>query len=137
MKETKITFSRMGITSEGSPRRVVHYPALWIFNPLTGETKQFGQLLLGKEITKRNLVTIGDPEEYVFVMTKENFFSFDRESGELIAKVGVETLSGTPLECNPRGIIFREGNHITLYDRELKKSSERDLTQEEIEELDG
>ena len=137
MKKTKITFSRMGIISEDTPRRVVHYPVLWIFNPVTGETKQFAQLLLGKEITKRNLVSIGDPEEYVFVMTKENYYSFDRESGDLITKVGVDSLSGTPLECNHRGIVFREGNHITLYDRELKKSSERDLTQEEIEELDG
>lgn len=136
MKETKITFSRMGITSEGTPRRVVHYPVLWIFNPATGETNQFGQLLLSKEITKRNLVTIGDPEEYVFVMTKENYYSFDRESGELITKISVASLPGVPLETNPRGIIFREGNHIILYDRELKKSSERDLTQEEIEELD-
>lgn len=112
MKETKITFSRMGITSEGSQKRVIHYPVLRIYNPVSNEMKQFGQLLLSNEITRRNLVAIGDPDEYVFVMTKENYYSFDRESGDLITKVGVASLSGTPLECNHKGIVFREGNQL-------------------------
>lgn len=127
----------MGITSEDTPRRIIHYPVLWIFNPASGKTERFDQFLLGSEITKRNLVTIGDTDEYVFVMTKENYYSFDRESGELITKVNVDSLSGSPLECHPKGIVFRERNHIILYDKELKRSRERDLTQEEIEELDG
>lgn len=137
MAQTRVSFSQIGITSSMNPKRqVLHYPVLWILNPQTGRCKRHDHLELKDEITKNNYQGLAEAAEFVLVLTQSVYYSFSSKDGQLITKSPRSEVSGQIIGVQAEGVLFRDNNYLILRDKELNEVGKRELTLEEIQELD-
>lgn len=137
MAQTRVSFSQIGITSAGLPKRqVLHYPVLWILNPSTGRCKRHDHLELKDEINKSNYQGLAEAADFVLVITKSSYYSFSSNDGNIIIKSLRSDISGDIIGVQAEGVLFRDKNFLVLRDKELKEVSKRELTKDELEELD-
>lgn len=137
MAQTRVSFSQIGITSAGLPKRqVLHYPVLWILNPSTGRCKRHDHLELKDEINKSNYQGLAEAADFVLVITKSSYYSFSSNDGNLIIKSLRSDISGDIIGVQAEGVLFRDKNFLVLRDKELKEVCKRELTKDELEELD-
>lgn len=137
MAQTRVSFSQIGITSAGLPKRqVLHYPVLWILNPSTGRCKRHDHLELKDEINKSNYQGLAEAADFVLVITKSSYYSFSLNDGNLIIKSLRSDVPGKIIGVQAEGVLFRDKNFLILRDKELKEAGKRELTKDELEELD-
>lgn len=137
MAQTRVSFSQIGITSAGlSKRQVLHYPVLWILNPSTGRCKRHDHLELKDEINKSNYQGLAEAADFVLVITKSSYYSFSSNDGNLIFKSLRSDVPGKIIGVQAEGVLFQEKNFLILRDKELKEVGKRELTTDELEELE-
>lgn len=137
MAQTRVSFSQIGVTSIKNPKRqVLQYPVLWILNPLTGRCKRHDHIELKDEINKSNYQGLAEAEDFVLVITKSAYYSFSSKDGNLITKSLRSDHLGQIIGVQAEGVLFRDKNFLILRDKELNEVGKRELTKDEIEELD-
>ena len=137
MAQTRISFSESGVTSISNPKhQIMRYPVLWIKNPNTGRCKRFGHLELKDEINNQNYRGLAEAKEFVLIVTDNDYFSFASSDGTLITKVSNDIIRGHIVGVQPEGVLFREDSKLTLLDKGLKQIASRELTAEEIQQLE-
>ena len=137
MAQTRISFSEIGVTSSSNPtRQVMRYPVLWVKNPKTGRCKRFDHLELKDEINKQNYRGLAEAKEFVLIVTDNDYYSFASSDGTLITKVSTDIIRGHIVGVQTEGVLFRDDSKLTLLDKDLKQIACRELTAEEIQQLE-
>lgn len=138
MAETKLSFSKIGITDSEFPKQcVLHYPVLWILNPQTGRAKRYDHIELKDEITKKNYQGLAETSEFVMVITEETYYSFSSLDGSVISKVPKNTIKGQIIGTQDERVLVRDNNMLHLYGKNLTLLGGRELTQEEMQQLEN
>jgi|GEM_PF-6109496 hypothetical protein len=135
MAETRVSFSEIGLNTPNTHKKL-RYPVLWIYNPQTGRCKRHDHPELMHEITKDNYEGYAETFEFVLVVTTNCYYSFSAKDGSLITKSPRENISSEIISVQKEGVLFRNKNMLILVNNELKEIGRRELSQEEIDDLD-
>lgn len=139
IKTVKISFSRIGITTSNTPRRVCYIPMATIkyMNTkrkqkqvyLTGDTLgEIGSSVISKQ-TFLGLIIGGS---FFAVLCKDNLYHFFNEEGEHITS---REIIGVPVQVGEDDFIIRNGDILTMYSATGEMLKWRQLTEEEKEQL--
>ena len=137
IESAKITFSRLGIhTSDG------YQGAIWmprVALRIQGRKSAKTGYLPGKDrldrFGKKDLLGLCILREYIVVITKNEYIIVDEKAEEKASLNPREV--GRIVGVQEEGFLSVKDNHLMLRDITGSIISERDLTEEEIRELNG
>ena len=139
IKTVKISFSRIGITTSNTARRVFYLPVATI-KYMDAKRKQKQELLIGASlgdmdscvISKDTYLGLVIGGSFFAVLCKDNMYHFFNEEGEHITS---REIIGVPVQVGEDDFIVRNGDILTMYSATGEMLRWRQLTQEEKEQL--
>ena len=127
IKTVKISFSRIGITTSNTPRRVCYLPMATI-KYIDAKKKQKQEFLTGASLGDMDSCVISK-KTYLGLVIGGSFFD---EEGEHIAS---REIIGVPVQVGEDDFIVRNGDILTMYSATGETLKWRHLTEEEKEQL--
>lgn len=139
IKTVKISFSRFGITTSNTPRRVFYLPMATI-KYMDAKRKQKQEFLIGASlgdmdscvISKKTYIGLVIGGSFFVVLCKDNMYHFFNEEGEHVSSCEI---IGVPVQVGEDDFIVRNGDILTMYSATGEMLRWRQLTQEEKEQL--
>ena len=139
IKTVKISFSRIGITTSNTPRRVCYLPMATI-KYMDTKRKQKQEFLTGATlgdmdscvISKKTYLGLVIGRSFFAVLCKDNMYHFFNEEGGYIAS---REIIGVPIQVGEEDFIVRDGDIVRMYSATGETLKWRQLTEEEKEQL--
>ena len=139
IKSVKIPFSRIGITTSNTPRRVCYLPMATIKH-MDAKRKQKQEFLTGASlgdmdscvISKKTYLGLVIGGSFFAVLCKDYMYHFFDEEGEHIAS---REIIGVLVQVGEDDFIVRNGDILTMYSATGETLKWRHLTEEEKEQL--
>ena len=124
----KISYSRVGVTCPGQPRKVMYFPVVSIIHDEKGATKS--KVFLNKMVDSKKYYTGWiEGKTYIAGATNEGYDFFD-EKGKQTGAVTIASV-GRVIQANVDSIICLKGVVICEVSAEGKVLGSRELTAEE------
>lgn len=139
IKTVKISFSRFGITTSNTARRVFYLPVATI-KYMDAKRKQKQEFLIGASlgdmdscvISKKTYIGLVIGGSFFVVLCKDNMYHFFNEEGEHVSSCEI---IGVPVQVGEDDFIVRNGDILTMYSATGEMLRWRQLTEEEKEQL--
>lgn len=119
IKTVKISFSRIGITTSNTPRRVFYLPVATI-KYMDAKRKQKQEFLIGASlgdmdscvISKKTYIGLVIGGSFFAVLCKDNMYHFFNEEGEHVSSCEI---IGVPVQVGEDDFVVRNGDILTMY----------------------
>ena len=128
MSSVKVYFSKFGVTTNQSKRRVLYVPAAKI-TYTDKKRKSKTEYYFGSPITKKNYMGMIEGGSFFVIVRQPNIFHFFNSEGEQVAEVEI---NGEPIQANEDDFVVKDGNTVIWYGANGNKIGERPLTEEEL-----
>ncbi len=137
IKTVKISFSRIGITTSNTPRRVFYLPVATI-KYMDAKRKQKQEFLIGASlgdmdscvISKKTYIGLVIGGSFFAVLCKDNMYHFFNEEGEHVSSCEI---IGVPVQVGEDDFVVRSGDILTMYSATGEMLRWRQLTEDEKE----